>query len=485
MSKNKRRRNKQGNKAVSPVLAVLMMVAVAVAASLVAYAWIMNYLSFTTAKSGKAVQIQSVGFIGNDLMIYVQNVGQGSVQLDPAQSVYINGILKNLPPEGIYDTSLDEGETATINITDQGGLAGQRTTIRIVTSEGTFTELSLTISLEGQIQYSLIMYVVGSGSVTPGNSTHASGTVVDLEVMHAVGWSFSDWSGDASGTSNTTVTMDGPKTVTATFTQDVYTLTVTPVGNGVVDRNDSGPYNFGDWVRLTAVPDTGWTFSGWTVDLSGSNNPEEIMMDGSKTVIATFISHIEIFVDGFENGFSAWIKYSDSAIGQSSIVHHGTYAMQSSFTAGYQNCFCYKYSLSSNPVYVRVFSRWSANPGIGQNFKLFSLTDSSYAEIADIGIQNFGGTLRLLTEGVGTYTYNYNFQVNTWYCIEVKYYKDSSNGELRVYLDGNEVITQTGQNYASTFIGIKVGRYSNSMSTSFIVWHDDVVVSNSYIGPED
>jgi uncharacterized repeat protein (TIGR02543 family) len=329
------------------------------------------------------------------------------------------------------------------------------------------------------------MYVVGSGSVTPGNSTHAQGTVVNLEAMHAIGWSFANWGGDASGTTNTTITMNGPKKVTATFTPKVYTLTVTPVGNGVVNQNDSGPYNFGDWVRLTAVPDTGWTFSGWTGDLSGSNNPEEIMMDGSKTVIATFISHIEIFVDGFENGFSAWIKYSDSAIVQSSIVHHGTYAMQSSFTASYQNCFCYKYSLSSNPVYVRVYSRWSANPGIGQNFKLFSLTDSSYAEIADIGIQNFGGTLRLLTEGVGTYTYNYNFQVNTWYCIEVKYYKDSSNGELRVYLDGNEVITQTSQNYASTFIGIKVGRYSKSMSTSFIVWHDDVVVSNSYIGPED
>jgi uncharacterized repeat protein (TIGR02543 family)/flagellin-like protein len=285
---NKKGKIRRNRKAVSPVLAVLMMVAVAIAASLVAYAWVMNYLSFTTSKTGKAVQIQSVGFIGTDLMIYVQNVGQGAVQLDPAQSVYINGILKNLPTGAIDDTSLDEGETATITVADQGSLAGQRTTIRIVALEGTFTELSLTTSIEGQVQYSLIMYVVGSGSVNPGNSTHAQGTVVNLEAMHAIGWSFTNWGGGASGTTNTTITMDGPKTVTATFTQNVYTLTVTLVGSGIINLNDSGPYNYGDWVELTAVPDAGWTFSAWSGDLTGSNNPEDILIDGNKAVTATF-----------------------------------------------------------------------------------------------------------------------------------------------------------------------------------------------------
>ena len=47
-------------KAVSTVLATLLMIAVAVAASLVAYAWVMGYIGGTTGKVGKAIQIQSV-----------------------------------------------------------------------------------------------------------------------------------------------------------------------------------------------------------------------------------------------------------------------------------------------------------------------------------------------------------------------------------------------------------------------------------------
>jgi len=67
-----------------------------------------------------------------------------------------------------------------------------------------------------------------------------------------------------------------------------YMLTVNIVGSGSVNLNDTGPYSYGDVVELTAVPDLGWTFSGWSVDLTGSDNPETITMDANKTVTATF-----------------------------------------------------------------------------------------------------------------------------------------------------------------------------------------------------
>ena len=47
-------------RAISPVIAVLLMIAIAVVAALVAYAWIMGYMSGTTAKAGNAIQIQSI-----------------------------------------------------------------------------------------------------------------------------------------------------------------------------------------------------------------------------------------------------------------------------------------------------------------------------------------------------------------------------------------------------------------------------------------
>jgi len=41
-------------------------------------------------------------------------------------------------------------------------------------------------------------------------------------------------------------------------------------------------------VTLTATPATGWAFSGWSGDLSGSANPATITIDANKIVTATF-----------------------------------------------------------------------------------------------------------------------------------------------------------------------------------------------------
>jgi len=105
-----------------------------------------------------------------------------------------------------------------------------------------------------------------------------------------LGWSFAGWSGDVSGSMNpTTIVMDGNKTVTATFTQNVYSLDVNVVGSGCVSLNNLPPYHYGDVVELTATPSSGWIFDHWSGDLSGSANPTTILITGDKSVTATFI----------------------------------------------------------------------------------------------------------------------------------------------------------------------------------------------------
>ena len=69
------------------------MIAIAVVASLVVYAWVSGYIGGTTSKAGNAIQIQSFASQGGKLVVYVQNVGQGAVQFNPGQSVYVNGDL--------------------------------------------------------------------------------------------------------------------------------------------------------------------------------------------------------------------------------------------------------------------------------------------------------------------------------------------------------------------------------------------------------
>ena len=69
-----------------------------------------------------------------------------------------------------------------------------------------------------------------------------------------------------------------------------YTLTVNTVGQGTVEIDPPGGiYEAGTEVTLTAEPDPGWGFSGWSGDLTGSTNPATITMDSDKNITATFV----------------------------------------------------------------------------------------------------------------------------------------------------------------------------------------------------
>ena len=67
-----------------------------------------------------------------------------------------------------------------------------------------------------------------------------------------------------------------------------YYLQVNIIGSGSVAVNGSSPYLAGSVVQMTAYPSAGWEFTGWSVDLTGTNNPEYLTMDSNKTVTATF-----------------------------------------------------------------------------------------------------------------------------------------------------------------------------------------------------
>jgi PKD repeat protein len=68
--------------------------------------------------------------------------------------------------------------------------------------------------------YTLMVNVVGNGSVTrsPSQMAYISGTLVQLTAEPDPGWTFIEWSGDLSVSTNpVNLTMDGDKVVTATF----------------------------------------------------------------------------------------------------------------------------------------------------------------------------------------------------------------------------------------------------------------------------
>lgn len=80
------------------------------------------------------------------------------------------------------------------------------------------------------------------------------------------------------------VTMTG----NGTGTSNGPTLQLNRVGNGKVTPNPAGPYVNGQSVTLTATPDTGWTFTGWSGDLTGSVNPITFNITKATVVTANF-----------------------------------------------------------------------------------------------------------------------------------------------------------------------------------------------------
>jgi hypothetical protein len=84
-------------------------------------------------------------------------------------------------------------------------------------------EVDLSIGTS-QPRYTLTVNVVGDGVVgtSPNQASYLNGTVVTLTASAYQNWTFSGWSGNASGTANPiNVSIAGNRAVTATFVQDL------------------------------------------------------------------------------------------------------------------------------------------------------------------------------------------------------------------------------------------------------------------------
>jgi uncharacterized repeat protein (TIGR02543 family) len=84
-----------------------------------------------------------------------------------------------------------------------------------------------------------------------------------------------------------------------------YALTTSTVGRGTVTAtivstpNGRGNLYFpGTVLSLSAVADKGWTFMGWSGDVTGKSSPVSLTMDGDKSVTATFVHDPTLQIGG-------------------------------------------------------------------------------------------------------------------------------------------------------------------------------------------
>ncbi len=143
--------------------------------------------------------------------------------------------------------------------------------------------------------YTLTLASSGAGSTTPAAGAHSysSGATVSVTATATSGATFTGWSGDATGTSNpVSVVMSSDKALTAHFSEGddtTYTLTLTSTGNGsTAPAAGAHSYSPGATVSVTATPTSGATFTGWSGDAAGTDNPISVAMTSNKSLTAQF-----------------------------------------------------------------------------------------------------------------------------------------------------------------------------------------------------
>jgi hypothetical protein len=430
------------------------------------------------------VTIDGAGVPQYTLTVYV--VGGGSVTKNPNQATYPEGTVVTLTAVPNLGWSFNawsgdaSGSVSPTTVTMTGN--------KVVTA--TFT----------QNQYTLTISVVGHGSVTknPNQATYTYGSIVTLTAVPDSGWSFVSWSGDASGSSlTTTVTITGNKAVTATFT-DQYTLTINILGDGSVIKNPNQvTYAYNTVVTLTAVPDTGSTFTGWSGDASGTSLTTTVTMTSNKVVAATFTSPI-IFSNGFESGsFSAWtgtsITGGETRTVVTSPVHSGAYSARfaSNGRGKTERAYAYRSITSSNELYARGYF-YISQSGITDDNDRFSFimlltgsTTLTYAGWARTnGVVKWTLMIRSGTSSVIAYSAA-SPSISTWYSVELHWKRDSTNGFGELYVDDVLVVSITNRNTASyssaNTVRFGLPEIYRCASTTIII--DDCTVSSSYIGP--
>ena len=154
------------------------------------------------------------------------------------------------------------------------------------------------------IKYTVSVSASVGGSVSTSGGEYNENTSVSITANPQQGYEFSGWTGTTLTGSTISVKVISNQTITANFTRSIYTLTIGSVGSGevtkqVINSARGEDYESGKTIRLTATPESQFLFYDWeqinnNLSEYTYDNPLEVIMDGSKTVTATFEERLPI-----------------------------------------------------------------------------------------------------------------------------------------------------------------------------------------------
>jgi uncharacterized repeat protein (TIGR01451 family) len=214
----------------------------------------------------------------------------------------------NLTLSAPNNATLGSPASATLTIVDNDGLPSVQfspTTFNVNENSGV-AAVEVTLSPASTLTV-MVDYATSDGTATAGSDyTATSGTLTFVPGQTSQTFSVAILE-DVLDESNETINLilnnvvnavlGTPSSATLTIVDNdvCYTLTtdISPSGGGSVSASPppncvGGKYSQNTNVQLTAIENTGYTFSHWSGSASGSANPTTVTMNGNKNVTANF-----------------------------------------------------------------------------------------------------------------------------------------------------------------------------------------------------
>ncbi len=143
-------------------------------------------------------------------------------------------------------------------------------------------------------KYTITITAEAGGSVSSQGGTYNEGSKITITATPDGQYLFDKWS-DGSTVNPREITVTANLTLSATFVKKTYPLSVTVEGEGTVQEEviiqgstSQTEHKAGTTVRLTATPNEGWVFAGWSGDVESEEKVIEVAIEKGTSVSALF-----------------------------------------------------------------------------------------------------------------------------------------------------------------------------------------------------
>ena len=255
----------------------------------------------TTSVSNWGDDVQTVNITGMSLSIAIDPAGSGTVEKSPAKTEYAFNDTVTLTPVANSGFTFDHwnGDLTGTETPAQLIMTGNKAvtaffveTQEIVTKPSKpagpksgilgqtlqFTAVGSSSNLGHELEY---QFEWGDGSLSEWGLNSQSHVYSVTGIMPV--------KARARCKTHTNVLSDWSDTLNVTISGYSLTITVSPADKGLVAKNpNKNRYGYGEKVALSAIGSSGYQFDHWEGDLSGTVNPDTVVMNENRNIIAFF-----------------------------------------------------------------------------------------------------------------------------------------------------------------------------------------------------